>query len=69
MQFSTILFTLFASVALAAPAVDSSSLEARQAVRTECVLCRQDCFNSKGSGFKSCLDSSCNAALGCNLSP
>ncbi|KAH8846752.1 hypothetical protein MCOR27_004302 [Pyricularia oryzae] len=69
MQFSTILVALFASVALAAPAVDSSSLEARQAVRTECVFCRQDCFNSKGTGFNSCIESSCNKALGCGLTP
>ncbi|KAK1996220.1 hypothetical protein LX36DRAFT_658792 [Colletotrichum falcatum] len=61
MQFSTIIVALFAGIALAAPA----DLEARQE-RTECTLCRQDCFNSKGSGFDSCIQS-CNTGLGCNI--
>ncbi|TLS30240.1 hypothetical protein PpBr36_02407 [Pyricularia pennisetigena] len=68
MQFSTILFTLFATVALAAPTVDSV-LEPRQRTRQECTLCHQDCFNSKtgDAAFKSCIATSCNGALRCDI--
>ncbi|KAK2050314.1 hypothetical protein LZ31DRAFT_215545 [Colletotrichum somersetense] len=63
MHFSTIIVALFAGIALAAP----TELEARQA-STECTLCRNDCFFSKGSdaAFKSCIGS-CNSALKCNI--
>ncbi|KAK2062580.1 hypothetical protein LY76DRAFT_505495 [Colletotrichum caudatum] len=63
MQFSTIIVALFAGIALAAP----TELEARQE-RTECTLCRNDCFFSKtdDAGFKSCI-ASCNSGLGCNI--
>ncbi|KAK2021241.1 hypothetical protein LX32DRAFT_631956 [Colletotrichum zoysiae] len=63
MQFSAIIVALFAGIALAAP----TELEARQE-RTECTLCRNDCFNSKTSNavFESCIQS-CNSGLGCNI--
>ncbi|KAI6383237.1 hypothetical protein MCOR25_000158 [Pyricularia grisea] len=71
MQFSTILFTLFASVALTAPAVDSPSLQARQGptVDPRCDGCRRNCFFTPGPDavYRTCIDH-CNKDLPCHLS-
>ncbi|KAH6693592.1 hypothetical protein F5X68DRAFT_228000 [Plectosphaerella plurivora] len=61
MQFSSIVFALFATVALAAP----SQIESRQ--NTMCNLCREECFFLKGP-FEPCLDR-CNKDLECTLTP
>nr|XP_036590013.1 uncharacterized protein CTRU02_00767 [Colletotrichum truncatum]KAF6802018.1 hypothetical protein CTRU02_00767 [Colletotrichum truncatum] len=65
MQFSTIIFALFASVAFASPA----AIEARQST-IQCNECRKECFFIPGSeaNFKKCLDR-CNKDIGCNLTP